>query len=49
MNNYSCFKESDTNVAVVCPKVFVDTQQGQKIKIKMFDEDKTSDDESLGS
>ncbi|KAK3739454.1 hypothetical protein QZH41_017292 [Actinostola sp. cb2023] len=30
-------------------EVFVDNCQGQKIKIKLFDEDKTSDDETLGS
>jgi Ca2+-dependent lipid-binding protein len=30
-------------------QVFVDNSQGQKIKIQLFDEDKASDDEKLGS
>ncbi|XP_031566724.1 extended synaptotagmin-2-A-like isoform X2 [Actinia tenebrosa] len=30
-------------------EVFVDNSQGQKIKIQLFDKDKASDDESLGS
>ena len=30
-------------------QAFVDNSHGQKIKIRMFDEDKASDDESLGT
>ena len=30
-------------------QAFVDNSHGQKIKISLFDEDKASDDESLGT
>jgi len=36
-------------IIVIFKQVFVDNCQGQKIKIALFDEDKASDDESLGS
>ena len=34
---------------IVYVKAFVDNSHGQKIKIGVFDEDKASDDESLGT
>ena len=40
------FKQIQTSIDI---QVVVDNAQGQKIKIKLFDEDKASDDESLGS
>lgn len=34
---------------VIILQAFVDNSHGQKIKIAVFDEDKASDDESLGT
>ena len=41
-------KRTYQNVVIIL-QAFVDNSHGQKIKIAVFDEDKASDDESLGT
>ena len=49
-SSFSCFlsvKRPYQSVVIIL-QAFVDNSHGQKIKIAVFDEDKASDDESLG-
>lgn len=49
--SYSCVlsvKRTYQSVVIIL-QAFVDNSHGQKIKIAVFDEDKASDDESLGT
>ena len=43
-----CVKRTYQSVVMIL-QAFVDNSHGQKIKIAVFDEDKASDDESLGT
>ena len=48
---HACFlslKRTYQSVVIIL-QAFVDNSHGQKIKIAVFDEDKASDDESLGT
>lgn len=50
-SSYSCVlsvKRTYQSVVIIL-QAFVDNSHGQKIKIAVFDEDKASDDESLGT